>query len=264
MALDEFDPTKVDMKKIQDSFLPEDIWLISRINSVTREVTRAFEAFDLHTAARALSTLVLEDLSRWYVRLVRARTWIERDDPMKLAAYVALYQALHNLLRLLAPFMPCVTEVMYRGLVRGADERAPESVHMLPWPSVYEAAIDVELERGMDIARVFVEGAAAARQQANMKLRWPISKAIIRTTSPEARALLGRLQTLLGSQLNCKELVLLGPDDRVAELRLVCKPDVESLTRKFGGLARAIADALQGMDAHRLRAEIERHGSAGL
>lgn len=264
MTLDKFDPVKVDMKKIQDSFSPEDLWLISRINSVTREVTRAFEVFDLHTAARALSTLVLEDLSRWYVRLVRARTWIESDDPTKLAAYVALYQALHNLLRLLAPFMPHVTEVMYRGLVRGVDERAPESVHMLPWPSVYKAAIDVGLERGMNIVRALVEGAAAARQQANLKLRWPISKAIVRTTSPEARELLGRLQTLLRSQLNCKELILLGPDDRAPQLRLVCKPDVESLTRRLGGPALAIADALQEMDARRLRAEIKHHGSAGL
>jgi len=264
MALDGFDPAKVDMRRIRDSFSPEDLWLISRINSVTREVTQAFEALDLHVAARALSTFVLEDLSRWYVRLVRARTWIERDDPVKLAAYVVLYQALHNLLRLFAPLMPYVTEVMYRGLVRAVDDRAPESVHMLPWPSAYETAIDVELERGMNIARAFVDGAAAARQQANLKLRWPVSKAIVRTTSPETKSLLMGLQTLFRSQLNCKELVLLGPGERVVELRLVCKPDVESLARKFGELALAIADALQGMDAARLRAELERHGYTGL
>ncbi|KUO41495.1 MAG: isoleucine--tRNA ligase [Hadesarchaea archaeon DG-33-1] len=264
MALDRFDPTKVDMGRIRDSFLPEDLWLISRINSITGEVTHAFEAFDLHVAARALSTFVLEDLSRWYVRLVRARTWIERDHPIKLAAYITLFQSLHNLLRLLAPFMPYVTEVMYSGLVRAVDERAPESVHMLPWPSVSKAAIDAELERGMSIARAFVDGTAAARQQANLKLRWPIGKAIVRTNSPEARSLLGRLRTLLRSQLNCKELVLLGPNDGVAELRIICNPDVESLTIKFGGMALPIADTLQGMDAARLRTEIKRHGSAGL
>jgi isoleucyl-tRNA synthetase len=264
MALDGFDPAKVDMSRIRDSFLPEDLWLLSRINSVTREVTQAFEAFDLHIAARSLSTFVLEDLSRWYVRLVRARTWIERDDPVKLAAYVVLYQALHNLLRLFAPFMPYVTEVMYRGLVRAVDDRAPESVHMLPWPSAYDAAIDVQLERAMNIARAFVDGAAAARQRANLKLRWPVSKVIVRTSSPEIRSLLTGLQNLLRSQLNCKELVLVGRDEYIAELRLVCKPDVESLRRKFGEPALAIADALQGMDAARLRAELERHGYAGL
>jgi len=264
MALDGFDPTKVNMRRIQDSFLPEDFWMISRINSVTREVTQAFEAFDLHVAARVLSTFVLEDLSRWYVRLIRARTWTEREDPVKLAAYVVLYQALHNLLRLSAPLMPYVTEVMYRGLVRAVDGRAPESAHMLPWPTTYDAAIDVELEQGMKIARAFVDGAAVARQQANLKLRWPVKKAIVRIPSSETKSLLTGLQTLLKSQLNCKELALLRQDEQVAELHLVCKPDVESLKRKFGEQALEISDALQGMDAARLRAELERYGYSGL
>jgi isoleucyl-tRNA synthetase len=264
MSLDEFNPAKLDMKRIRDSFLPEDTWLVSRINSVTRDVTLAFEAFDLHVGARTLSTFVLEDLSRWYVRLVRARTWVERDDPAKLSAYVVLYQALHNLLRLLAPFMPYATEVMYRGLVRAIDERAPESVHMLPWPTAYEPAIDAKLEQGMSIARAFVDGAAAARQQANLKLRWPVSKAILRVASPETTPLLKGLQTLLKSQLNCKELVLVASDEQISEVRLVCKPNLESLKDKYGELALMISDALQEMNAPRLRTELDRYGYTGL
>lgn len=264
MSLDEFNPAKVDMKKIRDSFLPEDTWLFSRINSVTRDVTLAFEAFDLHVAARILSTFVLEDLSRWYVRLARARTWVEKDDPAKLSAYIALYQALHNLLRLLAPFMPYVTEIMYSGLVRAIDDRAPESVHMLPWPAAYDASIDAKLERGMSIARAFVDGAAAARQQVNLKLRWPVNKAIVKLASPETKPLLKGLQTLLKSQLNCKELVLLTPGEQISEIRLVSKPNLESLRTKYGELALMIATALQEMNAPRLRAELERYGYTGL
>jgi isoleucyl-tRNA synthetase len=260
MALDGFDPTKVDMKKVQDNLSVEDLWLISRVNSAVREVTQAFEGFNLHVAARALMTFVLEDLSRWYIRLVRARTWVERDDPMKIAAYVSLYQALHALLRLLAPFMPYVTEVMYRGLVKAADGEAPESVHMLPWPSVNEEAIESELERGMTIARAFVDGSAAARQRANLKLRWPINKAILQTSSKDTKRLLGRLQAILKTQLNCKELVLLGPDETMADFRLLCEPNLGSLKKKFGDTSLAVAEALQRLDPTRLYAELLRNG----
>jgi isoleucyl-tRNA synthetase len=148
-------------EKIQGNFLPEDTWMVSRINSVTREVTLAFEAFDLHVAARVLSSFILEDLSRWYVRLARARTWVERDDPAKLAVYIVLYQSLHTLVRLLAPLMPYSTEVMYRGLVRVVDDRAPESVHMLPWPSAHEGAIDASTFMGKGVGQI----AARCREQ---------------------------------------------------------------------------------------------------
>ncbi|GAG87037.1 unnamed protein product, partial [marine sediment metagenome] len=220
MALDEFGPKKIDLKRVRENFMLEDFWMMSRINSVTRDATKAFQEFDLHHAARSITSFVLEDLSRWYVRLVRERVWIERDDHRKLAAYVVLYPALHTLVRLLAPIMPHVSEVIYRDLVKAADAGAPESVHMLSWPSVNERMIDVELERGMNIVRAFVEGGAAARQQARLKLRWPVSKAVIRASSREVKSLLQGLRGVLQSQLNCKGLVLLGPEEQEAEFRL--------------------------------------------
>jgi len=263
MALDEFDPKKIDMERVRENFMPEDSWMISRINSVTRDATKAFQGFDLHHATRTLSSFVLEDLSRWYVRLVRERIWIERDDPRKLAAYVVLYQAIHTLIRLLAPIMPYVVEVMYRDLVKAADTGALESVHMLPWPSIDEQAIDAELERGMNIVRAFVEGGAAARQQARLKLRWPVSKAVIRASSEVKSALQG-LQGVLQGQLNCKELVLLGPEEQSAEFRLVAKPDAQRLQERLRGFTQPVINTIQKIDAFRLRAGLQRYGFVGL
>jgi len=264
MALDEFGPKKIDLKRVRENFMLEDFWMMSRINSVTRDATKAFQEFDLHHAARSLTSFVLEDLSRWYVRLVRERVWIERDDPRKLAAYVVLYQALHTLVRLLAPIMPYVSEVIYRDLVKAADAGAPESVHMLSWPSVNERMIDVELERGMNIVRAFVEGGAAARQQARLKLRWPVSKAVIRASSREVKSLLQGLRGVLQSQLNCKGLVLLGPEEQEAEFRLTCKPDVQRLQKRLGKLSRLVIDELRRRDVFRLRAELQRYGAVGM
>lgn len=207
MALDGFDPSKIDVEKIRDHFSPEDVWMLSRMNTVTREVTEAFEEFNLHLAARAIASFVLEDLSRWYVRLIRGRVWIEREDPRKFAAHLTLYQAMHTIMRLLAPFMPHLCEVLYRDLVKSVDVQGPESVHMLKWPSVDEGAINQELEVGMKMVRSFVEAGAAARQKAMLKVRWPLRRAVIRT-SPEVKSLLQGLQGLLRDQLNCKEVVI--------------------------------------------------------
>ena len=264
MTLDEFDPKKIDLERVRENFMPEDSWMISRINSVTRDVTKAFQEFDLHHATRTIASFVREDLSRWYVRLVRDRVWIERDDPRKLAAYVVLYQALHTLIRLLAPIMPYVVEVMYRDLVKAVDAGALESVHMLPWPSINERAIDAELERGMNIVRTFVEGGAAARQQARLKLRWPVGKAVIRGSSSEVKSALHGLQGVLQGQLNCKELVLLGPEEQSAEFRLVAKPDVQRLQERLGGFTQPVVSTLQKIDVVRLRAELQSHGFVGL
>ena len=227
MALDEFDPRGIDLERARENFCPEDFWMLSRINTLTRDVTKAFEEFDVHLAARTLVSFLLEDLSRWYVRLVRERVWIEREDPRKSAAYVTLYQALHTLMRLIAPFMPHLSEVLYRDLVKAVDARAPESVHMLPWPSVEERAINPELEQGMKIARTFVEGGAAVRHRAKLKLRWPVSKAVIRTSPPEVKSLLQGLQNVLLEQLNCKEL----------SFETELPPDFNATSTEFGEIA---------------------------
>jgi isoleucyl-tRNA synthetase len=122
--------------------------------------------------------------------------------------------------------------------------------------------IDLELERGMNAVRALVDASANIRQQANLKLRWPVQKAIVQTSTQELKVLLMKLESVLKSQLNCKELVLLGPNDVVGELK--CKPKVENLTKRFRSLAPAVEETLKNMEALRLRAELERYGFFGI
>ncbi len=212
MSLDGFNPAQADMEKINQGLLPEDRWLISRINSLVSKVTKEMEEYNLHLAAREIAEFILEDLSRRYIKLIRGRVWIEKEDPHKLAAYAALYQSMHVLIRLLAPFMPHVTEVLYCELVRAVSPNAPESVHMLPWPTVDQSQIDRKLEEGMSIVSRFVEAAARIRQEAGLKLRWPVQTIVVRTGKKE---LIRELKDLFQSQLNCKELVILGENDKL-------------------------------------------------
>ncbi len=264
MSLDEFDPKGVDMAGVLPSFTSEDLWMTSRINSVIRDVTVALEGLNLHGAVRCLSNFIMEDLSRWYVRLVRERVWIEKEDPKKLAAYVVLYQAMHVLMRLIAPFAPHISEAIYRDLVKSIDPAGPESVHMLPWPTPEESAMNVKLERGMNIIRSFVEAGAAARQQAKLKLRWPVRMATVQASKRETLADINGLQELLRARLNSKELVLLGPEEKFKDSSFKVKMDEQRFASKLGIIAQQAMDALAKMDATRLKEELDRQGFIGL
>ena len=117
-------------------------------------------------------------LSRWYIRLIRGRTWIEKDDPDKLGAYYTLYNALKLLIKTMAPIAPHVTEDMYQNLIRTVETSYPLSLHMLDW-EFNEEQIDKELESNMDIVREVIEACARARDAAKYKLRWPVREIII-------------------------------------------------------------------------------------
>lgn len=213
MSLDSFDPHSADVRLAYEHLYPEDLWLLSRINSLVRDATEALDNFEIHKATRSISNFVLEDLSRWYVRLIRGRVWVEKEDPRKMAAYVTFYQTIHTLVRLLAPFTPHVAEIIYRDMVKAVSVEAPESVHMLPWPSADRSLIDKQLELGMGLVRGFVEASARIRQDSKVKLRWPVQKVVLQVTGWESKKALEALADLLQNQLNCKELVLLDPSD---------------------------------------------------
>ena len=133
MVLDKFDAGKADLSRYESNLRPEDRWILSRVNSLTEDVTAEMEGYQLHRIVRSISDFILEDLSRWYIQLVRPRTWIEQDDPDKLAAYATIYEVLVKLCQLMAPFTPFIAESIYQNLViglAGDEDGALPSVHM--------------------------------------------------------------------------------------------------------------------------------------
>jgi isoleucyl-tRNA synthetase len=102
MVLDKFDAGKADLSQYESCLRPEDRWILSRVNSLIEDVTKEMEVYQLHRIVRSISDFILEDLSRWYIQLVRPRTWIEQDNPDKLAAYATIYEVLVKLSKLLA------------------------------------------------------------------------------------------------------------------------------------------------------------------
>jgi len=232
MSLDNFDPRNVKVEEL--AFREEDKWILSRVNSLIREVENGIETFYLTKATRALYNFVVEDLSRWYVRLIRKRLWVEGDDPDKLAAYYTLWKVFDVLLRLMAPFTPYITEEIYQNLMRPFI--GIESVHMLDWPKVDESAVDEDLEKEMEFIRRIVEAGSAARQKARIKLRYPVRKIIIETQDETVKKAVERLNYILRDQLNAKEVVI-----GKVERELTVKPNFAKVGPEFKGDSRLVA-----------------------
>lgn len=243
MSLDNFDPTKVNPEELP--FREEDRWILSRVNTLISAVEDGIETFYLTRATRAIEYFVTEDLSRWYVRLIRKRLWIEKDDPDKLAAYWTLWKVFDVLLRLMAPVTPYITEEIYQNLIRPFSGK--ESVHLEDWPKKDERWVDEELEKEMEIVRKIVEAGSAARQKAKIKLRYPVRQILIETEDETTKKAVERLNYLLKDQLNAKEVKV-----AKVEREIRVKPNFAKLGPHFKGDAKLIAKWIEEQDDREL------------
>lgn len=251
MQLDNFDisKTKLDIGSLR----PEDRWIISRVNTLAGEVKRNMDQYLLHKATRALSDFILEDLSRWYIQLVRPRTWIETDDPDKIVAYATIYEVMVTLVKLMAPFTPFLAESIYQNLVKSMDPEALESVHMCDWPSPRVDLIDEPLEENMRIVREIGEAVSNARQKAGRKLRWPVSNVII---SSAKDINIGELESVLKSQTNSKKITIL-PAGEKPPMELALIPIPKKIGPIFKGEAQKVIEALKASDPVEMKVAIE-------
>ena len=245
MILDKFDLSKADLSKYDNSLRAEDRWILSRVNSLVKVVTESMEQYQLHRIVRSISDFILDDLSRWYIQLVRPRTWIEQDDPDKLAAYATLYEVLVTLSKLMAPYTPFLSESIYQNLVRGLDESAPLSVHMCDWPRAKEELIDKRLEASMILVRDVSMAASNARQKGGRKLRWPVSEIVI---APAKEAMdLDNLENVLKGQTNSKKITVLSPGEK-PKMDLEISPVHKKIGPVFKGDAKLVVEAIASAD----------------
>ncbi len=157
----------------------EDRWLLSRINSIIPEIKDYFENFEFHRTGRTLMDFVVNDLSRFYIKLIRDRVWVSESGKSKQVALATLYEVLVTLARLMAPISPYISEEIYQNLVRGFDKKAEESVHLTKWPKVNKKLVNRKLEKEMEAAKRLIDACYSARQSADLKLRWPLKKLVV-------------------------------------------------------------------------------------
>ena len=238
-----------------EEYAPEDRWLLSRLQSTVAETTSYLEKYEFHRAIREVERFILEDLSRWYVRLVRERVWDEESSASKSAAYHALHETLTTTARLLAPFAPHVADAVYQDLTGGKKH---VTVHMEDWPVADGALTDYDLERDMAAVRAVVESGAYARQKANMKLRWPVAKLVIATDDDDIKAALTRFRALVLEQSNAKDFEIVGAEWE--KLDLVAQPNKAFVGKTFRAQGPFILRAFGTMSsatARRMRSQLK-------
>ncbi|AGB49746.1 isoleucyl-tRNA synthetase [Methanomethylovorans hollandica DSM 15978] len=253
MALDAFDPSQVSLESVKPHMRSEDRWILSRMQSVIKSVDSAMETCMLHKAIRAINDFVLEDLSRWYIQLIRPRTWVEANDPDKIAVYRVLYEVFTTITKVIAPFMPHLAEEMYQNLVCNVYSDAPESVHMNDWPVPNESLIDMDLEQQMKLARSIVEAASNARQKVGRKLRWPVGRIVLTPQNETAVSAVNNLKEVLMDQTNSKDIVLTEIGGSWDKLGLSAVPNPGAIGPVFKGDAGKVIAALKEIDVITLK-----------
>ncbi len=188
-----------------------DRWILSRLNSLIRLTRERLDDFDSASALRAAEGFI-DDLSVWYVRRNRRRFWKSASDEDKQAAYRTLHTCLATLVKLLAPFVPFLAEDMYQNLVRSVDKSAPESVHLCPYPEPDETAMDAGLEKEVELVRTAVSLGRSAREKSNMKVRQPLSAAIIRPPRTEDQPIFLKHVETIKQELNVRDLLFTEAD----------------------------------------------------
>ena len=239
--IDNFDATKytLDYEKLPVM----DKWLLSKLNSMVKDVDDNLANYRIPEAARALQDFV-DDMSNWYVRRSRERFWAKGMEQDKINAYMTLYTALVTVAKAAAPMIPFMTEDIYQNLVRSIDKTAPESIHLCDFPAVDEACIDKQLESDMDEVLKIVVFGRAARNTANIKNRQPIGKMYVKAENKLSEFYV----EIIEDELNVKDVEFV--DDVRNFTSYSFKPQLKTVGPKYGKQLGNIRKALSEIDGN--------------
>ena len=229
-----------------------DHWILARLNQVVPLVTKKMEASDSLGATIAMESL-LDDLTNWFVRRSRRRFWKSEHDADKNSAYATLYHVLVKFTKLLAPFIPFVTEVIYQNLVRSVYPQSYLSVHHCVWPTADESAIDDSLLEQMALARQISSLGLSARNSAGLKVRQPLSKVLVYV--PGKRSLNQGLIEIVTDELNVKEFIFVEQTGQLVNYRIL--PDNQRLGPRFGARFPMVRAALESLEPTKVVEQVQ-------
>ena len=234
------------------AFTEIDRWILSKLNSLVKDVTASYEAYEPTKAGRAISDFVQDDLSNWYVRLNRKRFWGGQMDADKNAAYTTLYTCLKTVAQLMAPNAPFFGDRLYRDLTG-------KTVHLSNWPEVNEAQINKDLERSMALAQQATSMILSLRKRAEKNVRQPLQLAVIPTADKQTMDALLHVSDLIKSEVNVKELQIVRAEDSEVKLVKKIKPNFKVLGKKVGAQMKAVAAEIAAMSQEQI-AQMEQNG----
>jgi len=181
LNLAEYDRSKIKIDKNSLSLL--DKWIISRLNSTIKRITKLSDNYKLPWITSELRDFVINDISRWYIMLNRAKLDIYSDNPDKFTIMTVLFDILFKVILLLAPINPMLTEEIYQKMFKpylsSIDLEETDSIHLQNWPNIDEKQINIDLEDQMLFTKELIELIRALKEENKIRMRWPNKRILI-------------------------------------------------------------------------------------
>jgi len=217
-----------------------DRWILSRLNSLVQNHVKLMDEYEVTKAARAISDFTIDHLSNWYVRRCRRRFWKSEMNENKLAAYQTLYECLTTVCKLIAPFVPFLSEELFQNLNSVTKSEDVESVHLTDLPEKGE--VDKELEMKMEIAQHVVYLTRAIRAKSNLKVRQPLKKLMV-VVEKNKKDSLAKMKEVILEEVNIKELEIVEDDSII--VRKSAKPNFKTIGPKFGTKVKSVTEKIK-------------------
>jgi isoleucyl-tRNA synthetase len=237
-----------------------DRWIISKFQGLTEFARECFQNYHLHSFMERFERF-LDNLSNWYIRRSRRRFWKSENDGEKLAAFATLFDILEGTCRLMAPFLPFLTEEIYQNIVRGVQPDAKVSVHLLRYPEAETDKIDVDLEARIDTVVRYKNLGLSIRNQENIKVRQPLAKMLVRPeTDQEKTALeIESLRQQILEEINVKELEVIASEEGLVSTSI--RPNAKVLGKRYGRYLKQIRTHLEKVDPKTVQAAVAAGGA---
>ena len=246
--IDKFDPAAPSVPYSQRPMF--DRWIISRLNTLAKNVKAAYEDYDITLAGRLIQDFVCDDLSNWYIRLNKKRLWGSGMSEDKLSAYQTFYEALKDVALMAAPIAPFFMERVWNDLVADAD-----SVHYERMPQAEESLIDSALEESMAFAQKASSMVLALRKKVGINVRKPLAKVLVPVLDDEVKAHVEKVKDIFLAEVNVKELEFL--HDTTGIITKKIKPNFKTLGKIYGKQMKEIAAAFSTLSQEQI-GQIER------
>jgi len=220
-----------------------DKWLLSKLNKLIKDVTNAYDEYDLTRVVRNVTNFINEDLSNWYIRGNRRRFWESELTLDKKAVYLTTYEVLLSLSKLIAPLTPYIAEEMYQKLT------GLESVHLEDFPVYNEKLIDEKIEEKMDLVRDICSLGRFAREEAKIKVRQPINELIL---AYDNKHLVETLEDTIKEELNVKNILYI--EDMTRYMDYIIKPNFKEVGRVLGPKIKVFQEELTKLNNEQIEA----------
>ena len=247
-------PNKLDDVVEKGMFSVEEYYIISKLNSTIKKVTKLYEKYNINEVPLTIEELFLE-LSRTYIQLVRDKSSLGSEEDKKVVLYT-VYNVLIETLKLFSTIAPFITEAIYQNLKKEFGLKQ-ESIHLFDWPKADDKDIDSELERDMSLVSNIVTSALAGREKINLGVRWPLKDIIFVTKDGKTVKGIEKLGDIIKTQVNVKELRV---QESLPGIKTKIQADFKQLGPDFGANAPKIIAKLASESPETILKHIEKEG----